>query len=212
VKSAYHLNWISMDINLMPKHVNKSSVMILSVLVILAAMGCSSAFGWYWYDEHNKLSSLKQQLTEAAQLTSGLESKLKENTSGDQLSNVLKQPALLKQQRPLMTHLLTQLNQLLPLFANVTQLELNEQGTLKLTLYFATSEDVISFSKSIQASEYFKLVRMGTINNVTNTIGTNTDHVQPLKGEPSPESANSLKLPVYQTTFELKYMSDGKRG
>jgi hypothetical protein len=280
MKLAYNVNRISLDINLMQKRQHNYSLVILCILLIFVAMGASSVFGWLWYEEQSKLANAKQQLAEATRLTSALEMKLKENTSSGQLDNVLKQPNLLKQQRPVTTQLLTQLNRLLPLYANVTQLEMNEQGILKLTLYFATSEDVISFSQTVQASDHFKLVRMGTINNVPNTIGNavaasaigaRIDKVQPsqeglpqeqqsqapvreqplqgqplqgqqsleqpvqeqllqeqlsreqpvqeqpsqeqpLQEKPAQERVNSIKLPVYQTTFELKYMIDGKRG
>ncbi|NHN29578.1 hypothetical protein [Paenibacillus agricola] len=261
MKLEYNINWISLDINLMQKREPGYSSVIVPILLILAAMGATGAFGWLWYEEQSKLASAQKQLAEVTQLVSALEKKLQENNSGGQLGDLLSQPKLLKQQKPVATALLQQLNKLLPLHANVIQLEMNGQELLKLTLNFATSEDVVSFSQSVQAAEHFKLIRMGAINNVTNTLGntavasadvanangTSIGHVlqpqeqqlqgsfaqeqlpegqptqeqhpeiQPVEGQPiqqnsTQEGGQSRKLPIYQTTFELKYTSDGKRG
>jgi len=200
MKLAYSMNPVSIDINLMQMRTHNRSLIVLPLLLILIAMGGASAFGWVWYETQSKLAGTKLQITEVSQSTAALKVKLKQNTFNGQLTDILKQPTLLKQKKPLTTVLLTQLNKLLPLHANVTQLELDAQGALKLTLYFATSEDIISFTQSIQASDAFKLISMGTIHNITNTVGTQIDPVTLL-----PETGAITKLPVYQTTFELNY-------
>lgn len=206
MKEVYQTNWIAMDINLMQKNSIKGKSILLPILLILMAVSISIAVGWYWYETRSKLAEVKQQLALVTHNAAELEAKLAGQSSNGQLSALIEQPQMLKRSKPTMTQLITQLNQLIPKYANVTQLDLNEQGELKLTFYYARTEDIISFSQSIQASANFELVQMGTINTINNRVEQEGAAISDTQTK-----AESIKLPIYQTTFDLKYKINENR-
>lgn len=200
MKPAYPTGMVPIDINLLPQRTSRTNVPLVPAAMIVLAVCASVAFGWLWTREHQRQAEAKERLDEMSRSVAALQAGATKPGAAGKWTDQLTLPAALKQAKPVVSELFDKLNKLLPFYANVTQLDMNNQGALTATVQFARSEDIVGFSRALQASDRFKLAKMGPINNLANAAAVKSS------------AAAAPALPVYQVTFEMKIVPAGTKG
>ncbi|WP_136604241.1 hypothetical protein [Paenibacillus dokdonensis] len=122
--------------------------------------------GWIWIGTNSKLVGAKQDLAQVQSQISQMEAELQKSQFTGSLPQLLKLPGDARSMKPQTTVLLKQFGHLLPEYANTVVLELGSDNTLKYTALFATIEDIVTFTQSVEASLNFTIKKMDTINSV----------------------------------------------
>ncbi|MGN7358061.1 hypothetical protein ACTHPF_15485 [Paenibacillus sp. SAF-054] len=122
--------------------------------------------GWLWINTNSKLASAEQELVQVQSQISQMEAQLQKSQFSGSLPQLLKLPEDARAMKPQTTVLLKQFGHLLPEYANTVVLELGSDNTLKYTALFATLEDIVTFTQSVEASPNFTIKKMDTINSV----------------------------------------------
>ncbi|MBO9609401.1 MAG: hypothetical protein J7639_25835 [Paenibacillaceae bacterium] len=200
MKPAYSTGLVPIDINLLPQRTSSVHVPLVPAAMIVLAACASVAFGWLWSHEQQRQAEAKERLAEITRSVASLQTNATKPGATGKWTEQLALPAALRQAKPVVSELFDKLNKLLPLYANVTQLDMNNQGALNTTVQFARSEDIVSFSRALQVSDRFQLAKMGAINNLANAAS--------VKSQP----AAAPTLPVYQVTFEMIIVPAGTKG
>ncbi|MFC5531227.1 hypothetical protein [Cohnella yongneupensis] len=202
MKPAYSNHPMAININLIPRQETQRNIPALPIALLTVALGASLALGWLWYDSHSRLADAKLALEQANESASKLQESMTARPASGSIKATLAQPKSLREAVPPTTQVMAELTELLPLYANITQLEMSSDGHYKLSARFSTTEAIITFRQSVAKSDHFAIVNMAAINNM----------------ETTPEAAQDASavqpgsLPIYQTSFDLQYTNLDKGG
>lgn len=152
------------DVNLLPKKEPKNIVLLVSFLLLFALMLAGGVFFYFSVQQANEqVGALTQQLKQLRALEAAEQQKLQNVQSQNEVQE-LKKTVEWAQQYPLKTvRLLRELAKQLPERGFFMNFSYTEDGAVKITVQFDTSEDAAYYLKRLEASAFIADVQLKSV-------------------------------------------------
>lgn len=192
------------DINLLQlRPEQKSEASILPVLLLAVVIVGAGVLGWLWFSAHSDVKRLNENIAQVDTQISTIAAQLEANSALTGIAQLIHLPEKLTEGKLLTTLALEQLNKLLPAEANLASIAFEEEGGVRLSGVFASTETIISFTQALAKDDTWELVEMSGLSAIE-TEGT----------QPGVEDSaqDTQPLPGIQASFVLKPIASVTEG